>query len=55
VCRVDEASGWCLGCKRTYDEIWQWPILPHDRQWQILHRLKQREFPDMSQGKPPSG
>lgn len=45
VCRIDEATGWCLGCKRTYDEIWQWPILPPDRQREILRRLKSREWP----------
>lgn len=24
VCRIDPASGWCVGCGRTLDEIARW-------------------------------
>ena len=24
VCRIDSASGWCVGCGRTLDEIARW-------------------------------
>lgn len=24
VCRIDAASGWCVGCGRTIDEIVRW-------------------------------
>ena len=24
VCRIDDASGWCIGCGRTIDEIVRW-------------------------------
>ena len=27
VCRIDERSGWCLGCFRTLDEIVAWSAL----------------------------
>jgi len=27
VCRMDEATGWCLGCLRTIDEIIAWSTL----------------------------
>ena len=27
VCRMDPASGLCIGCKRTIDEIVAWPRL----------------------------
>jgi uncharacterized protein len=42
ICRIDQASGWCLGCKRTLDEIAQWPILSPQRQREILWKLKER-------------
>jgi predicted Fe-S protein YdhL (DUF1289 family) len=27
VCRIDERSGWCLGCYRTLDEIARWSAM----------------------------
>jgi predicted Fe-S protein YdhL (DUF1289 family) len=24
ICKLDEATGWCLGCGRTIDEIVRW-------------------------------
>ena len=27
VCRMDEATGWCVGCLRTLDEIAAWSVL----------------------------
>ncbi|MBC7733813.1 MAG: DUF1289 domain-containing protein [Bacteriovorax sp.] len=27
VCKMDERSGWCLGCMRTIDEIAGWSVL----------------------------
>ncbi len=27
VCRIDPADGFCLGCRRTLDEIADWPML----------------------------
>jgi hypothetical protein len=27
VCKMDERSGWCLGCMRTLDEIASWSVL----------------------------
>jgi predicted Fe-S protein YdhL (DUF1289 family) len=43
ICRIDPATGWCLGCKRTLDEIADWPILSVRRQREVLWQLKQRE------------
>jgi predicted Fe-S protein YdhL (DUF1289 family) len=28
ICRIDEATGWCLGCARTADEIADWRARP---------------------------
>ena len=45
ICKLDEATGWCLGCGRTGDEIGDWRGLPdpaRDRVWaQIPDRLGQ--------------
>ena len=42
VCQMDDATGWCLGCKRTIDEIREWMImLPEERQ-RVLDALKDR-------------
>jgi predicted Fe-S protein YdhL (DUF1289 family) len=33
VCQIDNATGLCLGCRRTIDEIRDWIIMsPEDRQ-----------------------
>ncbi len=43
VCQMDDATGWCLGCKRTIDEIREWMImLPEERQ-RVLDALKDRQ------------
>jgi len=42
ICRIDQATGWCLGCKRTLDEIADWPRLPAQGRQAILRRLQQR-------------
>ena len=26
ICQIDDASGWCVGCGRTLDEIARWGI-----------------------------
>lgn len=39
VCRMDPATGWCLGCARTIDEIAAWASLDNDgkrRVWKLL-------------------
>jgi predicted Fe-S protein YdhL (DUF1289 family) len=39
VCRMDEVSGWCLGCQRTLREIAAWSTLDDDDKraiWSLL-------------------
>ena len=39
VCRIDEASGLCVGCLRTLDEIAAWARLDDDARravWQVI-------------------
>jgi len=42
VCRMDPATGWCLGCLRTIDEIAEWSTLPDDTERAVLERLDER-------------
>ncbi|MCE2842087.1 MAG: DUF1289 domain-containing protein [Novosphingobium sp.] len=41
-CRIDQATGWCLGCKRTLNEIADWPMLRPQDKHAILRQLKDR-------------
>jgi predicted Fe-S protein YdhL (DUF1289 family) len=43
-CRIDEGTGWCIGCKRTLDEIADWPILPARDKHAILRALESRSL-----------
>lgn len=42
VCRMDEATGWCVGCLRTLDEIALWSALDDDDRRQVWRDLEQR-------------
>lgn len=44
VCRMDAATGWCEGCRRTLAEIAAWGSLSDEdkrRVWQALPARKQ--------------
>lgn len=43
ICRIDEASGWCIGCRRTIEEIKDWPMLSAKGKAELLSRLEARE------------
>ena len=42
VCTIDDASGLCLGCRRTIDEIRDWPILSREDKLAVLDLLAER-------------
>jgi len=42
VCRLDPASGLCVGCGRSIDEIAGWPDLDEAARRRILERLRGR-------------
>jgi len=42
VCRIDPASGWCLGCRRTLSEIADWAMLSAKSKAELLARLEAR-------------
>ncbi|MBL8699020.1 MAG: DUF1289 domain-containing protein [Alphaproteobacteria bacterium] len=40
VCRLDPATGLCIGCGRSIDEIANWPDLGEAERRAILERLR---------------
>ena len=42
VCRMDEATGLCLGCLRTLDEIALWSVLDEEDKRAVWAALAQR-------------
>ncbi len=42
VCRLDAASGWCVGCARLIDEIAGWGSASPARQREVLAQLPAR-------------
>jgi predicted Fe-S protein YdhL (DUF1289 family) len=43
VCQVDNATGCCIGCYRSIDEIREWPILTADEKQAALARIAARK------------
>jgi hypothetical protein len=43
VCRMDAATGWCLGCARTIDEIAAWSTLDDAARRAVWLRLPPRQ------------
>lgn len=46
VCRMDAASGWCMGCLRTLDEIATWGGLGDSERLAVWAQLRQRRSTD---------
>jgi predicted Fe-S protein YdhL (DUF1289 family) len=42
ICQMDEATGWCLGCARTIDEIAAWGVLDDDEKLAVWAQLPAR-------------
>ena len=42
VCRLDDASGLCVGCARTLDEIASWSVLDDEARRAIVAALPAR-------------
>ncbi|GGZ89540.1 DUF1289 domain-containing protein [Novosphingobium arvoryzae] len=42
-CRIDPVRQWCQGCKRTLNEIADWPILKPREKRAILNQLPLRQ------------
>jgi len=44
VCRLDRATGYCLGCWRTGEEIGAWPGMSAEQQRALLRQLAARRW-----------
>ncbi|NMW31026.1 DUF1289 domain-containing protein [Altererythrobacter sp. RZ02] len=42
ICKIDDRTGWCIGCARHLDEIAEWSSASHARKQQILDSLPAR-------------
>jgi predicted Fe-S protein YdhL (DUF1289 family) len=42
VCKMDDRTGWCLGCMRTLDEIAGWSVLDEAAKRQVCESLDVR-------------
>lgn len=42
VCRIEAATGWCRGCRRTRDEIGRWTGFTPAERRAVLARLPER-------------
>ena len=42
VCRLDDATGWCIGCNRTLQEIAAWRDMDETAKARVLAALRLR-------------
>lgn len=42
VCRMDAATGWCVGCQRSIEEIAAWGSMPDAAKRAVWKRLPER-------------
>ena len=42
VCKMDDRTGWCLGCMRTIDEIARWSVLDEAAKQRVRETLEVR-------------
>ncbi|MAC60223.1 MAG: DUF1289 domain-containing protein [Novosphingobium sp.] len=45
VCRIDQSSGLCIGCRRTMDEIVLWGSMSEKDRRAIMAQLRERRVP----------
>ena len=44
ICTMDRESGFCLGCKRTIEEIGRWMMLEDPERQKIIDQLPMRKI-----------
>jgi predicted Fe-S protein YdhL (DUF1289 family) len=42
VCRIEPATGWCLGCRRTIGEITRWGSMANRERRAVMAQLPAR-------------
>jgi len=45
VCRIDQSSGLCIGCRRTMDEIVLWGSMSEKDRRAIMAQVRERRVP----------
>jgi len=50
ICRLDERTGYCVGCFRDIDEIRDWMIMPPEERQTALRRIDERRQISVSGG-----
>jgi len=45
ICIMDTKSNFCVGCKRTIDEIARWPMMDDDERRKVVEALRTRKLP----------
>jgi predicted Fe-S protein YdhL (DUF1289 family) len=55
VCQIDDATGCCIGCHRSLDEIREWPILSAEAKAEVLARLTARRAAQAGSPPEPGG
>ena len=44
ICTIDRKSGFCLGCKRTIDEIGRWQMMEETERQRIVSEIPSRKL-----------
>ena len=44
ICKLDQKSGLCIGCKRTIEEVGRWMMLEDPERQAILDKLPGRKI-----------
>jgi predicted Fe-S protein YdhL (DUF1289 family) len=52
ICRLDDVTGYCIGCLRTIDEIRDWIIMMPAEREAVLKRLNERRQSAKTGGAP---
>lgn len=45
LCKLDPAGAFCIGCKRTLDEIMRWRTMTGEERRAVMAALPARELP----------
>ncbi|HXV24124.1 MAG TPA: DUF1289 domain-containing protein [Alphaproteobacteria bacterium] len=43
VCQIEESTGYCIGCRRTIDEIRDWIVMTPEEKRAVLARVEARK------------
>ncbi len=46
ICRMDEVTGWCVGCQRTLSEIAAWSTMGAEAKREVWAQLPRRRGPE---------